>query len=124
MVKFISENQKDWDRISLYLLSYRSSKYTTGRTSAKIYFAQTLRLPTDLLRGNPSKSGEVGSPEDYLGKVKMKLEKLKEYGIIILIEVFEGHKLIVFLVPPLVHRFLVYLGATFMRRYWIFCFSF
>jgi len=57
LIKFISENQKDWDRISLYLFSYRSSKHTTGRTPAKIYFAQNLRLPTDLLRGNPSKRG-------------------------------------------------------------------
>jgi len=40
--------------------------------------------------------------------------------------VCEGHKLSVLLLPPLVHvhRFLVYLGATFMRRYWILRFSF
>jgi len=46
--------------------------------------------------------------------------------IIILVPVSEGHKLDLFLVPPLVHihRFLVYLGVTFMRRYWIFRFSF
>ena len=38
---------------------------------------------------------------------------------IILIAVPEGHRLGVLLVPPLmhVHRFLVYLGVIFMRRY-------
>lgn len=37
LTKYISENQKDWDRwISLYLLAYRSSKHeTTGVSPAE-----------------------------------------------------------------------------------------
>jgi len=31
-----------------------------------------------LLRGNSSKTEEIGSPEDYLGKVKRKLEEIHE----------------------------------------------
>ena len=45
---------------------------------AKVYFAQDSRLPTDLLRGNLPKTEEVGSPEDYLRKVKRKLEESHE----------------------------------------------
>ena len=39
LAKFISENQKDWDRwIPLYLLTYRSSKYEIiGMTPAEVY---------------------------------------------------------------------------------------
>jgi len=80
LAKFIFENQKDWNRwISLYLLAYRSSKHeTTGMTPTEVYFAQDLHLLTDLLRDNPSKTEEVGSLEDYLGKVKRKLEEIHE----------------------------------------------
>jgi len=55
LVKFISENQRDWDRkIPMCLLAYRSSKReTTGVTPAELYLARNLRLPMDLLRGNP-----------------------------------------------------------------------
>jgi len=51
LAKFISENQKDWDRwIPMCLLAYRSSKHeTTGVTPAELYLAQDLRLPMDLL---------------------------------------------------------------------------
>jgi len=39
-------------------------------TPADIYFAQDLRLLTDLLRDKLPKTEEVGSPADYLEKVK------------------------------------------------------
>jgi len=43
----------------MYLLAYRSSKHeTTGITPAVLYFTQDLRLPIDLLRGNPPVSEE------------------------------------------------------------------
>jgi len=46
LAKFISKNQKDWNRwIPLYLLAYRSSKHeTTGMIPAEVYFAQDLFL--------------------------------------------------------------------------------
>jgi len=47
-------------------------------TPAEVYFAQDLRLPTNLLRSNPSKTEEIGSSENYLGKVKTKLEEIHE----------------------------------------------
>jgi len=55
LAKFICENQKDWDRwIPMCLLAYRSFKHeTTGVTPAELYLARDLRLPMDLLQGNP-----------------------------------------------------------------------
>ena len=47
-------------------------------TPAEVYFAQDLRLPTNLLRGNPSKTEEIGSSENYLGKVKSWKKFMKE----------------------------------------------
>ena len=57
----------------LYLLTYKSSKLLKW-FQRRFYFAQD--LPIDLLRSNLSKTEEVGSPEDYLRKVKRKLEEL------------------------------------------------
>ena len=52
-----------------FISAGRSFKHeTTGMTSGGVYFAQDLRLPTDLLRGNPPKTEEVGFLEDYLRK--------------------------------------------------------
>ena len=53
--KYITDNQKDWDRwVSLYLLAYRSSAHaTTGVTPAEMYTGTDLRLPLDLIRGCP-----------------------------------------------------------------------
>lgn len=80
LAKFVSENQRDWDRwIPLYLLAYRSSKHeTTGVTPAELYFAQDLRIPADLLRGNPPDSLRTDSTEGYLRKIKNKLEEIHE----------------------------------------------
>lgn len=79
LAKYISENQKDWDRwIPMFLLAYRSSKHeSTGVTPAELYFAQDLRLPLDLLRGNPPSSNEEES-QTVGGYVKDLREKLEE----------------------------------------------
>lgn len=78
LTKYISENQKDWDRwISLYLLAYRSSKHeTTGVSPAELYFAQDLRLPLDLLRGSPPNENNEMSVNEYLGKLREKLNNI------------------------------------------------
>jgi len=76
LAKYISENQNDWDRwIPLFLLAYRSSRHeTTGVTPAELYFARDLRLPMDLLRGNPSEQVNLHSSEDYIRDLAKKLE--------------------------------------------------
>lgn len=64
LAKFVSGNQKDWDRwIPMFLLAYRTSKHeTTGVTPAELYFARDLRLPLDLLRGSSPGFQEKNSP--------------------------------------------------------------
>jgi len=77
LAKFISENQRDWDRwISMYLLAYRTSKHeTTGITPAKFYFARDLRIPIDLLRGNLPGKREPDTT-NCISRVRKKLEDL------------------------------------------------
>ena len=77
LAKFISENQKDWDRwISLFLLSYRSSKHeVTGFSPAEIYLGRDLLLPLDLLRGRPPREEEE-ILEESSRNLKEKLYKI------------------------------------------------
>jgi len=58
LVKYISTDQRDWDRwIPMFLLSYRTSKHeATGLSPAEVYLGRDLRLPLDLLRGRPPDS--------------------------------------------------------------------
>lgn len=81
LAKYISQNQKDWDRwIPMFLLAYRSSKHeTTGMTPAELYFARDLRLPVDLLRGNlpRSEEGEASSSiENFASTLREKLDEI------------------------------------------------
>lgn len=78
LAKFILDNQKDWDRwIPVYLLAYRTSKHeTTGLTPAELYFARDLRLPLDLMRDQPPTSENEESPEDYVKKLRKKLDEI------------------------------------------------
>ncbi|XP_071652203.1 uncharacterized protein [Temnothorax longispinosus] len=77
LAKYISENQKDWDRwVPMFLLAYRSSKHeTTGVTPAELCFARDLRLPLDLLLGSPPRGGSQ-SVEGFIGNLKEKLDKI------------------------------------------------
>jgi len=78
LAKYISSNQKDWDRwVPMFLLSYRTSKHeTTGLTPAEVYFGRDLRLP--LLRGRPpdTQSEEFFSVERYNRDLQLKLEQI------------------------------------------------
>jgi len=80
LAKFISENQKDWDKwIPMFLLAYRSSKHeSTGVTPAELYLGRELRLPLDLLRGSPPElhDQEVQTVEGYIRNLKDKIEEI------------------------------------------------
>ncbi|XP_071650022.1 uncharacterized protein [Temnothorax longispinosus] len=79
LAKYISGNQRDWDQwILMFLLAYRSSKHeTTGLTPAELYFARNLRLPLDLLQGNPPQPhGEEEQFDRFIGNLKGKLEEI------------------------------------------------
>jgi len=77
MAKFVSENQRDWDRwIPMYLLAYRSSKHeVTGLTPSELFLGRELRLPLDLLLGSPPKEKSYLVTE-YVEKLKEKLGKI------------------------------------------------
>jgi len=83
LAKFISENQKDWDQwIFIFLLAYRSSKHeSTGVTPAELYLGRDLRLPLDLLRGNPPElqDQELQTVEEYIKNLKERIEKIHTY---------------------------------------------
>ncbi|KMQ86314.1 integrase core domain protein [Lasius niger] len=77
LAKYISENQKDWDRwVPMFLLAYRSAKHEiTGMTPAELYFARDLRLPLDLLVRSPPKN-ESQSVGGFVRNLKEKLERI------------------------------------------------
>lgn len=79
LAKFVSENQRDWDRwIGMYLLAYRSAKHETTEISpAELCFGRELRLPLDLLHGNPP-GDENRSRENYVSKLRGKLNEIHE----------------------------------------------
>ncbi|KAL6438742.1 hypothetical protein ACFW04_004616 [Cataglyphis niger] len=71
-------NQRDWDNwILIYLLAYRLSRHeATGVSPVKLYFAQDLRLPLDLLRGSPSVLGQEILIKNYVKELKEKLKDI------------------------------------------------
>jgi len=80
LAKFISENQKDWDRwIPMFLLAYRSSKHeSTGIIPAELYLGRELRLPLDLLRGSPPElhNQELQTVGEYIKNLRDKIEEV------------------------------------------------
>ena len=80
LAKYISSNQKDWDRwVPMFLLSYRTSKHeATGLSPAEVYLGRDLRLPLDLLRGRPpdSQKNEFFSYEHFNRNLQLKLERI------------------------------------------------
>ncbi|XP_011860227.1 PREDICTED: uncharacterized protein LOC105557572 [Vollenhovia emeryi] len=80
LAKYISSNQKDWDRwIPMFLLAYRTSKHeTTGLSPSELCFGRDLKMPLDLFRGSPPNSSTVtsGFSGDYLENLRRKLEEI------------------------------------------------
>jgi len=75
LAKFVSENQRDWDRwVPLGLLAYRSSKHeTTGFTPSELCLGRDLRLPLDLLHGCPPDFQKTSSVANYYDNLKEKM---------------------------------------------------
>ena len=78
--KYITDNQKDWDRwVSLYLLAYRSSVHvTTGVPPAEMYTGTDLRLPLDLISGCPPKNEDCSNYGRYVQKLKTNINKIHQ----------------------------------------------
>ncbi|KMQ92146.1 integrase core domain protein [Lasius niger] len=77
LAKYISKNQKDWDRwVLMFLLAYRFSKHEiTSVTPTELCFARDLKLPLDLLLGSPPKN-EFQSVGGFVRNLKEKLERI------------------------------------------------
>jgi len=77
LAKFISENQRDWDRwIGLCLLAYRSARHETTKISpAEMCFGRELKLPIDLLRGVPPQERKF-EENIYVSELREKLNVL------------------------------------------------
>lgn len=55
-----------------------SEHEATETTSAELYLARDLRLPVDLLRGNPPNEGKENPKADYTKKLKEKLDTIHQ----------------------------------------------
>jgi len=77
LAKFISENQRDWDRwIGLCLLAYRSARHETTKISpAEMCFGRELKLPIDLLRGVSPQEHKL-EENIYVSELREKLNAL------------------------------------------------
>jgi len=75
LAKFVSENQRDWDRwIGMSLLAYRSARQeTTGISPAELCLGRELKLPMDLIYGSPPTKEANLSEGDYVLRLKAKL---------------------------------------------------
>jgi hypothetical protein len=52
---YVSTNQKDWDEhVALVMMAYRSSiQSSTGYTPSMLHIGREIRLPVDIIFGNP-----------------------------------------------------------------------
>jgi len=79
LAKFVSENQRNWDRwIGLCLLAYRSARHEVTKISlAEMCFGRELKLSLDLLRGiSPQKLEFVEN--NYVSQLRSKLYVIHE----------------------------------------------
>jgi len=79
LAKFVSRNQRDWDRwIGLYLLAYRSARHESTKISpAEMCFGRELKLPIDLLRGSFPQKLE-SEENNYVSRLRKKLNEVHE----------------------------------------------
>jgi len=79
LAKYVSENQRDWDRwISLCLLAYRSARHETTKISpTEMCFGWKLKLPIDLLRRAPPQNPE-SEKNNFVSQLRGKLNELHE----------------------------------------------
>jgi len=79
LAKFVSRNQRDWDRwIGLYLLAYRSARHETTKISpAEMCFGRELKLPIDLFRGSFPQESE-SEENNYVSLLRRKLNEVHE----------------------------------------------
>lgn len=78
--KFVDANQRNWDSLlPLFLLSYRSATHqTTGQTPAVMMLGRELRLPVDLMFGQPPNS--TATVPEYIDNLRERMNIIHEFA--------------------------------------------
>ena len=80
---FVSEHQKDWDEyVPLVMMAYRSSVHqSTGTSACKMTFGHEIRLPIDLVFGQPEReNSEQVYGSQYANELSDKIGEVHEFA--------------------------------------------
>ncbi|KAJ8961686.1 hypothetical protein NQ318_021285 [Aromia moschata] len=80
--KFVSENQRDWDKlVPLFLLSYRSSQHeSTTYTPYMLTSGREMKLPTDLILGRPLEENQERSLPEFVEDLRERLNRIHRFA--------------------------------------------
>ncbi|KAJ8961921.1 hypothetical protein NQ318_021540 [Aromia moschata] len=77
--KFVSENQRDWDK--LVLLSYRSSQHeSTTYTPSMLTSGREMKLPTDLILGHPVEENQERSLPEFVEDLRERMDRIHRFA--------------------------------------------
>lgn len=79
---FVEKHQRDWDdHIPVLLMAYRTAVHeSTKQTPASLMFGRELNLPIDLLYGRPPIQQPPVDMDDYVSKLRKRLESTQEFA--------------------------------------------
>ncbi|KAJ8952348.1 hypothetical protein NQ318_017242, partial [Aromia moschata] len=80
--KFVSENQRDWDKlVPLFLLSYRSSQHeSTTYTPSMLTSGREMKLPTDLILGRPLEENQERSLPEFVKDLRERMDRIHQFA--------------------------------------------
>ncbi|KAJ8943520.1 hypothetical protein NQ318_023030 [Aromia moschata] len=80
--KFVSENQRDWDKlVPLFLLSYRSSQHeSTTYTPSMLTSGREMKLPTDLILGRPLEENQERSLPEFVENLRERMDQIHRFA--------------------------------------------
>ncbi|KAJ8933627.1 hypothetical protein NQ318_002824 [Aromia moschata] len=80
--KFVSENQRDWDKlVPLFLLSYRSSQHeSTTYTPSMLTSGREMKLPTDLILGHPVEENQERSLPEFVEDLRERMDRIHQFA--------------------------------------------
>ncbi|KAJ8957102.1 hypothetical protein NQ318_007317 [Aromia moschata] len=80
--KFVSENQRDWDKlVPLFVLSYRSSQHESiTYTPSMLTSGREMKLPTDLMLGRPLEETEERSLPEFVEDLRERMDRIHRFA--------------------------------------------
>ncbi|KAJ8932556.1 hypothetical protein NQ318_004710 [Aromia moschata] len=80
--KFVSENQRDWDKlVPLFLLSYRSSQHeSTTYTPSMLTSGREMKLPTDLMLGRPLEEEPKSDLPEFVEDLRKRMDRIHRFA--------------------------------------------